>query len=45
MVVKTWPIPQAFTAADGALWMVTPNQATIQKRKPSNLAILDDACR
>jgi len=39
VVVTTWPIPQAFTAADSALWMVTPNQADIQKRSPSNLAI------
>lgn len=39
VVVKSWPIPQAFTAADGALWMVTPNQQTLQKRSPSSLAI------
>jgi hypothetical protein len=41
VVVKTWPIPQAFSAADSALWLLTPNQASIQKRKPSNLSILD----
>jgi hypothetical protein len=40
VVVKSWPIPQAFTAADSALWMVTPNQQSIQKRAPSNLSIL-----
>ena len=40
VVVKTWPIPQAFTAADGALWLVTPNQASIQKRAPSSLAVV-----
>jgi hypothetical protein len=40
VVVKTWPIPQAFTAASSALWMVTPNQQTLQKRSPSSLKIL-----
>lgn len=39
VVVRTWPVPQAFTAADGALWMVTPNQQSIQKRAPSNLSV------
>jgi hypothetical protein len=40
VVVKSWPIPQAFTAAGSALWMVTPNQQTLQKRSPSSLKIL-----
>lgn len=40
VVVKSWPIPQAFTAAASALWMVTPNQQTLQKRSPSSLKIL-----
>ncbi len=40
VVVKSWPIPQAFTAADSALWIVTPNQQTLQKRSPSSLKIL-----
>jgi hypothetical protein len=40
VVVKSWPIPQAFTAASSALWMVTPNQQTLQKRSPSSLKIL-----
>ena len=40
VVVKTWPVPQAFSAADSALWLLTPNQASIQKRKPSNLSVL-----
>jgi hypothetical protein len=39
VVIKTWPIPAAFVAAQSALWMVTPNQASIQKRDPSSLAI------
>ncbi len=39
VVIKTWPIPAAFTAASSALWMVTPNQASIQKRNPSSLAV------
>ena len=39
VTIKTWPIPAAFTAAASALWMVTPNQASIQKRNPSNLSI------
>ena len=30
VVVKSWPIPQAFTAAAGALWLVTPNTQTLQ---------------
>jgi hypothetical protein len=40
VVVKSWPIPQAFTAAASALWIVTPNQQTLQKRSPSSLKIL-----
>jgi hypothetical protein len=40
VAVKSWPIPQAFTAASSALWMVTPNQQTLQKRSPSSLKIL-----
>ena len=40
VVVKSWPIPQAFTAADSALWLVTPNQQTLQRRSPSSLKIL-----
>ena len=40
VAVKSWPIPQAFTAAGGALWNVTPNQQTLQKRSPSSLKIL-----
>ncbi len=40
VTIKTWPIPAAFTAASSALWMVTPNQASIQKRSPSNLSVL-----
>ncbi len=40
VAVKSWPIPQAFTAAASALWMVTPNQQTLQKRSPSSLKIL-----
>ncbi len=39
VAVKSWPIPQAFTAASSALWMVTPNQSTLQKRSPTSLAI------
>ncbi|MGD9571520.1 MAG: hypothetical protein AB7V62_06550 [Thermoleophilia bacterium] len=37
--VKQWPAPFAFVAADSALWMVTPNQASIQKRSPSDLSV------
>jgi hypothetical protein len=40
VAVKSWPIPQAFTAAGGALWNVTPNQQTLQKRSPTSLKIL-----
>ena len=40
VVVRSWPQPQAFAAAGGALWTVTPNQLSIQKRAPSNLSIL-----
>jgi hypothetical protein len=39
VVVKSWPIPQAFTAASSALWLLTPNQSTLQKRSPSSLKI------
>ncbi len=37
--VREWPAPFAFVAADSALWMVTPNQASIQKRSPSDFSI------
>lgn len=40
VVVRSWPQPQAFTAADGALWTVTPNQQSVQKRSPTNLSVL-----
>jgi len=34
VVVRSWPIPQAFTVADSALWMVTPNQQTAPEAQP-----------
>lgn len=35
-VVRSWPAPQAFTPAAGALWTVTPNRGTLQERSPSS---------
>jgi hypothetical protein len=39
VTVKSWPTPRAFVVADSAVWALNGSSASLQKRKPSNLAI------
>jgi hypothetical protein len=39
VTVKSWPTPRAFAVAASAVWAVNGSSASLQKRKPSNLAV------